>query len=179
MNILKEPLRGTFLLQPPVFADFRGEFTKSFHRDLFAKLGISFTPVESFHSTSKQGVLRGMHFQVPPHDHAKLVYCARGKALDVVVDLRKNSPSFGQAASAILSAENHHQLFIPSGLAHGFLALESNTLLMYMTSTIYAPSHDTGVRWDSFGFNWGDPAPIVSARDQDLPPLDEFTTPFL
>ncbi len=140
---------------------------------------MTFIPRESFYSTSRRGVLRGMHFQTPPHSHAKLVYCIRGSALDVVVDLRKSSPRYGAAASAELSEKNHQQLFIPTGLAHGFLALESDTVLVYMTTTVHSPSHDMGIHWDSFGFDWGTEAPTLSARDARLPTLGAFDSPFL
>lgn len=179
MKIVSELLSGTFLIEPPIFIDERGDFVKTFHAETFSSLGMAFTPRESFYSTSRCGVLRGMHFQTPPHAHAKLVYCIRGSALDVVVDLRKRSPRYGAAASAVLSERNHQQLFIPLGVAHGFLALEDDTILVYMTTTVHSPSHDLGIRWDSFGFDWGTEAPTVSARDASLPTLGAFDSPFL
>lgn len=179
MLSLDQPLPGVHLLQPKVFTDNRGDFVKTYHTGAFAELGISFTPVEEFFSTSHKGVLRGMHFQLPPHDHAKLVYCIRGRVLDVLLDLRKNSPTYGKTASAELSRENHHQFYIPSGVAHGFLSLEDNSVMIYKTSTVHAPSHDAGILWDSFGFEWPQGASYtISPRDQKLPALSAFLNPF-
>ena len=179
MTVVSQPFPGAFLLQPKAFEDARGEFVKTFHEGVFRELGIAFCPVEEFFSTSRRGVLRGMHFQLPPHDHAKLVYCVRGRVLDVLLDLRKGSPSFGRSVAAELSRENRRMFFIPSGIAHGFLSLEDESLMIYKTSSVHAPAHDAGVRWDSFGFDWGLPAaPIMSARDAALPPFASFANPF-
>jgi dTDP-4-dehydrorhamnose 3,5-epimerase len=179
MTILSEPFPGTYLLRPKVFEDARGDFVKTFHDGLFRELGIEFRPLEEFFSTSRKGVLRGMHFQLPPHDHAKLVYCVRGRVLDVLLDLRTNSPSYGKSVGAELSGENHHQFYIPSGVAHGFLSLENDSVMVYKTSTVHVPSHDAGVRWDSFGFDWAlDGAPILSSRDDALPPFADSPCSF-
>lgn len=179
MISLNQPLPGVHLLQPKVFNDNRGDFVKTYHAQAFKDLGIEFVPVEEFFSTSRQGVLRGMHFQLPPHDHAKLVYCIRGRVLDVLLDLRKGSPTYGQSVSTELSAANHHQFFIPTGIAHGFLSLEEDSVMVYKTSTMHAPSHDAGIRWDSFGYEW--PMIIdrvVSSRDQQFPAFKSFLSPF-
>lgn len=178
MLSLSQPLSGVHLLQPKVFIDQRGDFVKTYHVREFAALGIEFNPVEEFFSTSRKGVIRGMHFQLPPHDHAKLVYCIRGRVLDVLLDLRKASPSYGKMATAVLSRENHHQFYIPSGIAHGFAALEDDSVMVYKTTTVHAPESDAGIRWDSFGCDWQTAAPIVSVRDNGFPSLAEFLTPF-
>lgn len=178
MTIITEPLPGVRLIKPKVFEDARGDFVKTFHVGLFHEIGIDFTPVEEFYSTSRKNVLRGMHFQLPPHDHAKLVYCVRGRVLDVLLDLRKDSPSYSCFTSAELSRENHYQFYIPSGVAHGFLALEDDSVMVYKTSTVHAPSHDAGIRWDSFGFEWGFEFPICSTRDLAFPNLSNFVSPF-
>lgn len=175
---LQEVFAGTHLLQPRIFQDQRGDFVKTYHRDAFAALGIDLSIAEEFYSTSHRGVVRGMHFQLPPHDHAKLVYCLRGRVLDVLVDLRKASPTYRQSASAELSGENRHLFFVPPGVAHGFLALEDHTVMVYKTSSVHAPAHDAGVRWDSLGFDWGNGHKIVSARDQAFPALADFNSPF-
>lgn len=176
--VLAEPFAGTFLIQPKIFEDHRGDFVKTFHRDSFAALGLDFVVTEEFYSTSRRGVIRGMHFQLPPHDHAKLVYCVRGRVLDVLVDLRKSSKTYGQVASAEFTGENRHMFFIPRGIGHGFLALEDDSVMVYKTSTVHAPSHDAGVRWDSIGFDWGSDRPVTSARDDSFPALREFVSPF-
>ncbi len=180
MQIVAQPLPGTFLVQPKVFRDARGDFVKTFHTGLFRDAGIAFSPVEEFYSTSHRGVVRGMHFQLPPHDHAKLVYCIRGRVIDVLLDLRKQSPTNGHAVSAELSAENRQMFYVPSGVAHGFLSLEDDTVMVYKTSTVHAPSHDAGVRWDSFGFDWGleREEPIISTRDAGFPAFSDFASPF-
>jgi len=178
MEIKSEPLPGARVLAPRVFQDQRGDFVKTFHEPDFAALKINFQPREEFFSTSKRGVLRGMHFQLPPHDHDKLVYCVRGAALDVIVDLRRASPAFGKCASVELSAENRLLFFIPKGFAHGFLALRDDTVMIYKTSTVHAPAHDAGIRWDSFGFHWPEKNPVLSERDRSFPAVADFNSPF-
>ena len=179
MTSLDQPLPGVHLLQPKVFEDARGDFVKTFHAGAFSELGIAFAPVEEFFSTSQKGVLRGMHFQLPPHDHDKLVYCIRGRVLDVLLDLRKASPTYLQVASAELSRDNHHQFYIPSGVAHGFLSMEDDSVMVYKTTTVHAPSHDAGIKWDSIGFDWSlEIAPVVSPRDVGFPMLSDFQNPF-
>ena len=177
MERISQPLPGVHLLQPKVFADQRGEFVKTFHSGIFADLGISFAPVEEFFSISRKDVVRGMHFQLPPHDHAKLVYCIAGAVLDVLLDLRKASPSFGRSILVDLSGANRRLLVIPPGLAHGFLALEDESIMVYQTSSVYAPAHDSGIHWDSFGFAWPIAKPITSTRDEALPRLADYVSP--
>jgi dTDP-4-dehydrorhamnose 3,5-epimerase len=179
MKILSEPLTNCFILEPKVFEDGRGDFVKTFHDGVFRELGIEFKPVEEFFSTSHKNVLRGMHFQLPPHEHDKLVYCVRGRVLDVLLDLRKDSPTYGQSISSELSRENHHQFYIPRGVAHGFLSLEDDSVMVYKTSTVHAPTHDTGIRWDSFGFKWPEASEfVISPRDQQFSALSEFINIF-
>jgi dTDP-4-dehydrorhamnose 3,5-epimerase/CDP-3, 6-dideoxy-D-glycero-D-glycero-4-hexulose-5-epimerase len=178
MISISQPFPGVHLLKPAAFQDQRGDFVKTFNVDAFVALGICFKPVEEFFSTSRKNVLRGMHFQLPPYDHDKLVYCIRGRVLDVLFDLRRSSPTHGQVTSTELSRENHHQFYIPKGVAHGFLALEDDSVMVYKTSTVHRPTHDAGIRWDSIGFDWGINTPIVSARDVGFGSLSEFATPF-
>lgn len=172
-------LAGVTLVTPPRFEDHRGAFVKTFHEGLWAEAGIRFHSAEEFFSTSHRGVLRGMHFQNPPHDHAKVVTCLSGAVLDVVLDLRKSSATYGHSIGVELSASNRRILHIPSGFAHGFLALEDDSLMHYRVSTVHAPSADAGVRWDSFGFDWGAASPQVSTRDAAFPGLSDFMTPFV
>lgn len=178
MRIVREPLAGLKLIEPNRFADSRGEFVKTYHVDLFTAHGLSFVPAEEFFSSSAKDCLRGMHFQLAPHAHDKLVYCIRGRVLDVVLDLRRSSLTYGQTSSFELSQENRHQLFIPMGCAHGFLSLEDNSTMVYQTSTTHHPDLDAGVRWDSFGFAWPVAVPTVSARDAVLPTFAAFVSPF-
>lgn len=177
MEILKELLPGCFLLQPKRFEDQRGLFVKTYHEGLCKTLGVNLDIQEEFYSVSRKNVIRGMHFQLPPHEHDKLVYCTRGAVTDVLLDLRKG-PGYGTAASAELSGENTHLVFIPKGVAHGFLALTDETLMIYKTSTVHVPEFDCGIRWNSFGFDWGINDPIISARDLLHSGLAEFSSPF-
>lgn len=174
------PLAGLLTLQPRVFADNRGTFVKTFHHQAFRDMGLSFEPREEYYTASYFGVLRGMHFQVPPADHAKLVYCTSGTVLDVVLDLRRNSPTFGGVFAEELSETNRKIMYIPSGFAHGFLTLSTFALMVYKTTTTHDPAYDKGVHWSSFGFDWplNGITPILSKRDLEQPPLAEFNTPF-
>ncbi len=178
MQINELPLTGCYLLQPRVFQDIRGRFVKSLVASQFKALGLRTDFVEQYHSTSKAGVIRGMHFQAPPHEHAKLVYCAAGAITDVMLDLRKHSPTFGQAFALHLSAQSGHALYIAAGVAHGFKATEEPALLIYNVTSEYAPEHDEGVRWDSFGFDWGLETPVISERDRNFPALADYTSRF-
>ena len=173
-------LAGLVVLEPRVFTDLRGTFVKTFHDSAFRELGLAFAPREEYFSTSHKNVVRGMHFQVPPADHAKLVYCVTGAVLDVVLDLRRNSPTYGGTFAGELSETNRRSLFIPTGFAQGFLALTDNALMVYKTSTVHDPACDRGIHWQSFGFTWplGGATPILSKRDEALPPLADFNSPF-
>ncbi len=177
-NIHSQPLPGAFILQPRCFEDNRGNFVKTYHRGLFKDMGIDFAPTEEFFSTSHKDVLRGMHFQLPPHDHNKLVYCIRGAVLDVVVDLRRGSPTYGKTASIELGETNRFLFYIPKGFAHGFLGLHDNSIMVYKTDHFYAPASDTGILWDSFAFDWPVTAPVISPRDLAFPALRDFNSPW-
>lgn len=168
MKIIPTHLDGVFEIQNKKFEDHRGLFVKTFHEEMFndSKLETDFK--ESFYSISKQGVLRGMHFQLPPHDHAKLVYVIDGEIMDVAVDIRKDSPTFGQYFSTILSSQNVKSLYIAKGFAHGFLTLSESATVVYLTSTVRSPESEFGISWDSFGFNWQEINPIMSERDKSL-----------
>ena len=163
---------------PRATEDDRGVFVKSFHETLFASQGIHFTTREEFYSTSKKDVLRGMHFQKPPHDHAKLVTCLRGRIQDVLLDLRKNQPTFGHSWAVELSEQNHQVLYIPAGLAHGFIALDGEALVHYKTTSVHNPENDVGILWDSFDFTWPVKHPILSKRDLSFPRWRETESPF-
>jgi dTDP-4-dehydrorhamnose 3,5-epimerase len=178
MEFIPTELPGLCLIRPRLFQDARGSFVKTYHRDAFREAGLDFAPREEFFSTSAKNVLRGMHFQLPPAAHAKLVYCVTGSALDVVLDLRKNSPTFGRFQARELNAASREMFFIPVGCAHGFLALEDDTTMVYQTSTVHSPAHDAGVRWNSFGFGWPAKHPVLSERDQKFSAFNEFKSPF-
>ena len=177
MEFRRELLPGAWLVSLRKFSDARGSFVKTFARSVFDAHGAAFDFDEEFYSVSRKDVVRGMHFQRPPHDHAKLVYCAAGAVLDVLVDLRRG-PAQGRVESVVLGDHEPLALLIPSGVAHGFKALQDNSLMVYKTSTEYFPSHDAGVRWDSIGFDWDVESPIVSERDAMHPALADFESPF-
>jgi dTDP-4-dehydrorhamnose 3,5-epimerase len=179
MKIIKTKLAGLFIIEPDVFSDERGALTKPFHKQTFIDNGMVATFDESFYSLSHKGVIRGMHFQIPPEDHAKLVYVPSGKILDVLVDLRKSSPTYGQHVSVELSAEKKNMVYIPKGFAHGFLSLEDNSCTTYLQSTMRSAPHEAGIRYDSFGFAWPVEKPIVSKRDTEFPTLEDFDSPFI
>jgi dTDP-4-dehydrorhamnose 3,5-epimerase len=170
------------LIRPKRHGDTRGWFTETYNRETFFAQGIDCTFVQDNHSLSaSQWTLRGLHWQTPPHGQDKLVRCIRGSIYDVAVDVRQNSPTYGQSVGVKLSAENGNQLFIPIGFAHGFLTLEPNCEVVYKCSKLYAPANDGGIRWDSAGIHWPMPAgtaPELSAKDKLLPSLAEFDSPF-
>jgi dTDP-4-dehydrorhamnose 3,5-epimerase len=179
MFLLKEiRIPGCFEIQPRVFDDARGRFVKVFHLDEFEALGLETRFTEEFYSHSKRYVIRGMHCQAPPSEHVKLVYCVHGEVQDVVLDLRKGSPTYGQAEAVMLSAEQGNCMYIPKGLAHGFCAMSDIATVIYKVSTVYDPQNDTGVLWSSFGFNWATSQPVTSDRDARFKPLAEFDSPF-
>lgn len=170
-------LPGCLVLQPRVLEDARGRFVKTFHDGAFRALGLEANFVEQYYSHSHRGVVRGMHFQRPPAQHAKLVYCVQGEVFDVVLDLRRGSPTYGQARSVTLSARQGNAIYIPAGFAHGFCATSDATLVYNVTSG-YAPEHDSGVRWDSIGIDWPAGTPLVSPRDAVFAALADFDSPF-
>lgn len=178
-EVMKKSKNGCKLIAPRVFKDDRGEFVKPFNWDGLQAVGIRLTLKEEIFSVSRKNVLRGLHFQVPPYDHQKLIYCVQGRILDVVVDIRRTSPHFGEVFSAELSSENRHILLVPRGFAHGFLSLEDNSTVVYKTDTVYAPDHDQGIKWDSINFEWPIAEPIVSERDSGTPKLIDFDSPFV
>ncbi len=178
MQIVSTPVPGVLLLTLPAHPDDRGLFVKAFHESTLREARIHFPLAESYFSFSKKGVIRGMHFQTPPHAHAKIVFCPVGAIRDVVLDLRKDSASFGRHFSQELSAENHQALYIPPGCAHGFESLVEGAMTYYLVSSEYNREHDAGVRWDSFGVEWGTNSPILSRRDAGFPALADFSSPF-
>jgi len=171
-------LAGCFVVQFPAFPDSRGFFVKAFQKSLFEAQGLEADFAEVFYTTSHKRVLRGMHFQVPPSDHAKLVYCTSGSICDMALDLRVGSPSFGQHEVYELSERFNNAVFLPRGIAHGFYVREAPSVVVYHVTTEHNPAHDQGILWSSFGAPWPDSNPVVSARDAAFPALDGFRSPF-
>lgn len=158
--------------------DDRGAFVKIYNDDAFMDYGIQMQIQEIFYSVSRKNVIRGMHFQTAPYDHDKLVHIIAGKVKDVIVDLRKDSPTYQKSICIELSATKKQAVYIPRGFAHGFLSLEDNTIMMYMVSEGYAAAHDAGIRWDSIDMDWNVSNPIVSKRDSEFVSLKEYQSPF-
>lgn len=171
-------IAGCLELGPKRRDDERGRFVKTIHADFFAQHGMTWSFAEQYYSLSRRGVLRGLHFQSPPSDHDKLVYCPSGEVFDAVVDLRRSSPTYGEHRTLTLSAEKANQLYIPAGLAHGFVTLSDAATMIYNVSSVHDPAHDQGVHYASAGINWPEADPIVSARDAGLPELADFDSPF-
>jgi len=176
MNIIETKIQGLLIIEPRVFSDERGWFMESFNEQKFAEaLTERGLPVPKFvqdnHSMSKKGVLRGLHFQVPPHAQGKLVRVVQGRAWDVAADLRKESPTYGEWVGLELSGENHRQFWIPEGFAHGFIALEDNTQFLYKTTDYYAKDSERAIVWDDkdLAIAWElatVTVPLVNEKDQ-------------
>lgn len=158
--------------------DARGRFVKLFEHSTFVAAGLEPEVAEVYCSTSHKGVVRGLHFQLPPAHHAKTVTVLTGRVVDVVVDLRTDSPAYGQHAVFDLDGADGAGIHIPAGCAHGFQALTDEATMVYLVSTEHSPEHDTGIRWDSAGIDWPLPPTAISDRDLALPPLSEFDSPF-
>lgn len=169
---------GCFELIPRKMADERGCFVKTFHRNAFEEICLGIDWREEYYSVSNKGVLRGLHFQLPPHDHEKLVYCTSGEVLDAVVDLRVGSPMYGQHVMFKLNAAKANMIYIPKGCAHGFYTVSDSATMMYKVSSVYAPEADAGVLWSSAGILWPNIEPIISDRDKSFMPLNVFKSPF-
>ncbi|MGY4535309.1 dTDP-4-dehydrorhamnose 3,5-epimerase [Pseudomonas sp. TE3786] len=178
MKLINTEISGCYEVICAASQDARGTFVKTFHQPSFEALGLRCDWQEEYYSVSAKNVIRGMHFQIPPHSHAKLVYCLQGEALDVLVDLRRGSPNYGSVASLTLSPEKANSIYIPSGVAHGFLSLKENTVMQYKVTSVYSAQHDAGVLWSSLNFDWPVDNPVISARDQIHPSLEEFDSTF-
>ncbi len=178
MKVLETKLFGCYVLHPERPSDKRGNFTKWFSKEVFEGAALVSNWSETYSSSSFKGVIRGLHFQIPPADHTKMVTCVHGKVLDIILDLRSNSPTFREHIRIDLNSDEPKSIYIPSGCAHGFLSESKQSIVLYHVSSGYSPELDTGIRWDSAGIQWPTSSPIVSARDAALPTLDEFMTPF-
>ena len=183
LEITKTALPGVLILTPRRFGDDRGFFSESWNKSVLADAGITIDFVQDNHSLSDAvGTVRGLHYQSPPHAQAKLVRCGRGSLLDVAVDARKGSPTYGKWISVELSFDNGRQLLIPAGCLHGFATREPQTEIIYKCSDYYAPDCDGAVRFDDpdIGVEWGlgDAAPVLSDKDRNAPAFRDFESPF-
>lgn len=180
MNCLTTTLPGVVLIEPEVFKDARGFFLETYHEAKFARQAITKRFVQDNHSRSEKGVLRGLHYQLH-HPQAKLCQVIEGEVLDVAVDIRVGSPTFGKWVSARLSAEKHNQIYIPEGFAHGFVVLSDSAQFLYKCSDFYDPTDDRGIFWNDPDLNiaWGLAHPTVSEKDKKNPPLSKIHREFL
>lgn len=172
-------LADCFVVRFPAFHDDRGHFVKAIQKSAFEAQGLEADFAEVFYTTSHQHALRGMHFQVPPSAHAKLVYCTSGSIYDVALDLRVGSPSFGQHEVYELSEQFNEAVYLPRGIAHGFYVREAPSVVVYHVTTEHNPAHDQGILWNSFGAPWPVLDPILSERDAAFPALDHYQSPFV
>lgn len=179
MRLKATKLAGYYEIENDKFIDHRGIFVKTFHEDVFKQYDLVTNFSEEYYSISKKNVIRGLHFQLPPTEHEKVVYCSAGEVMDVVVDLRKGSPTYGCFEIVMLSSDKANMLYIPKGLAHGFQVLSDIAIMMYKVTSIYSPEDDSGILWNSLDIPWDTKEIIMSERDKDFVKFDDFTTPFV
>ncbi|MDR2488566.1 MAG: dTDP-4-dehydrorhamnose 3,5-epimerase [Desulfovibrio sp.] len=182
MRIIPAELADVLILSPDMHKDHRGFFVETW-RDAWGGLIRLDAPfIQDNHVRSEQrGVVRGLHFQKPPHAQAKLIWVTRGAVFDALVDLRKGSPTYGRSFSLVLSEENALRLLVPKGFAHGYMTLEEGTEAHYKVNAYYKPDHDAGIRWDdpALGIAWPDITPVLSEKDAALPLFADVISPFL
>ena len=182
MNLIKTTFDGLVVLKPTIFKDHRGYFVESYHQKNINKLLGNINFVQDNESESTRGVLRGLHFQKPPHAQAKLVRCLKGSVFDVALDLRKNSKTYGCLSTTILSSDNKEQLFIPKGFAHGFVVLSESAILSYKVDNYYNPDSESGIIWNDPDLNidWKIKKNkiTVSEKDSKLSIFNNFISPF-
>jgi len=178
MEIENKFIPGLKLIRFKEFKDSRGSFIKVFNNDFFHENGLETNFKESYYSISAKNVVRGMHFQIPPAEHTKLVYLNRGAIIDVVLDIRKTSPTYGQHFSIELDTANPILIYIPTGCAHGFLSLEDDSMVTYLQSSGYKKECDAGILWNSFGMEWKIENPIISERDNSFIKFKTFNSQF-
>ena len=182
MKFTKTNIEGLVIIEPRVFGDERGYFLETYNEKEFKESIGKISFVQDNESKSSKGVLRGLHFQKPPFNQAKLVRCIEGRVMDVAVDIRKGSPTYGKHVAIELTGENKRQLFVPRGFAHGFSVLSDTAVFAYKVDNTYAPEFDAGIRWNDKQLNiqWGmeDSEVMISAKDTELPFFTEFESPF-
>ena len=181
MRFISTEFEGLFIIEPKVFGDHRGYFLETYRKDeLESETGQAFDFIQENESMSSKGVLRGLHFQTPPHSQTKLVRVVTGAVLDVVVDIRQGSKTYGRSFSIELNEENKKQLLIPQGFAHGFVTLKDNTRFLYSCDNVYNKESEGSIRWNDADLNidWDIDLPIISDKDQQAPSFKDFKSPF-
>ena len=181
MEIIKTSIDGLLIIKPDVFKDERGYFFESYNKERLAKEGLTMNFVQDNESKSAKGVLRGLHFQKPPYAQGKLVRVIKGSVMDVAVDLRKDSPTYGKWESVVLNEENKLQFWIPEGFAHGFVTLEDDTIFAYKCTNVYNKESEGSLLWNDpdININWNIENPILSEKDKISPLFKNFETPFI
>jgi len=169
---------GCYEIQLPVCSDARGSFVKTIASSQFAERELETGFVETFYTVSGENVLRGMHLQLPPADHAKFVYCVAGGVMDICLDVRRGSPAFGRHIVIELAAERNNAIYLPRGVAHGFYVRQAPALMVYHVTSEHEPRLDTGIAWNSFGAKWPTGSPLLSPRDAGLTRFQDFASPF-
>ncbi len=180
MQLIETSIKDLFIIQPKVFEDPRGYFFESFQNKAFEEAGIHVSFVQDNQSLSQKGVLRGMHFQAPPHAQGKLVRVIKGAVLDVVIDIRKKSPSYGRVFTIELNERNKTMLWIPEGFAHGFTTLEDQTIFFYKCTNYYNKASEGCIAWNDplLNINWTTANPILSDKDRFGEKFSDFVSPF-
>ena len=180
MEIIKTPILDLLSIKPDVFMDERGYFYESYNQNRFMQNGLDMIFVQDNESKSAKNVLRGLHFQKPPFAQGKLVHVIKGAVIDVAVDIRKKSPTFGKWHSALLTEENKVMFWIPEGFAHGFITLEDNTIFSYKCTNVYDKASEGSIRWNDpdININWNVENPVLSAKDEISPLFRDFVSPF-
>jgi len=180
MQFEKTNFEGLLVIQPKVFEDERGHFFESFNKEIFQKNGLDVEFVQDNQSLSDKNVLRGLHFQTPPFSQGKLIRVIKGSVLDVALDIRKTSKTFGKHFKLILSEQNKTMLYLPIGFAHGFLTLEDNTIFSYKCTNFYHKDSECSLRWNdsTLNINWGIESPILSEKDKSAQLFNQFNSPF-
>lgn len=180
MEVSKIFIEGPLIIQPKIFYDDRGYFYESYNKDAFSKAGIAPEFVQDNQSLSQKGALRGLHFQAPPYEQGKLVRVIKGAVYDVIVDIRKNSPTYGRHYGIELTGENFTMFWVPPGFAHGFHTLENDTVFAYKCTNVYNKASEGGIRWDdvTLAISWNAENPVVSEKDKVLPAFNDLQSPF-
>lgn len=178
MKVHETEIQGCLKVDLPIFEDDRGSFLKTFSFSSFKSFGLTTKCTEEYLTRSRRNVVRGMHFQTPPHEHEKVVYCLDGAITDVVLDIRKKSQSYGKYVVFEISSEKPCAVVIPAGCAHGFLTISTQATVLYRVSSEHSKENDIGISWDSFGYTWNVNQPILSGRDKQHRAFKDFESPF-
>lgn len=180
MKVIRTAIEGLLILEPTIFGDDRGYFFESFRSDVLQQAGVDLNFVQDNQSYSHSGILRGLHFQKNPSAQGKLVRVLQGAVLDVAVDIRKGSPTYGKHLAIKLDGENKKMLYVPPGFAHGFATLEDHTLFLYKCTDYYNKDAEGSIHWDSpeLNIDWGISNPLLSAKDSEAPLFSDFQSPF-